>query len=377
MRMIRPRFTSPLHDARVAMVLGIALGCCLTVAFVTGLFSHFLQHPGPLAWPSRPAGLYRVTQGVHVFTGIAAVPLLLAKLWAVSPRLWQWARPSGWSGWADVAVRRTCTALLVGGALFQLSSGLLNIVYWYPWSFFFTTAHYWTAYLLAGALLVHVVRVTGARRGPMLPGPPAGAVPSPDGGGPGRRRFLGAVGAASATLVLATVGETVTPLRGLALLAPRSPDVGPQGVPVNKTAVAAKVRVPVGYRLRVRGVVARETAWTLARLGELPQHTVELPIACVEGWSATARWTGVRLRDLLDAAGVAPDARVRVESLQHGGLYRTSEIGPRHWHDEATLLALRCNGEVLAADHGYPCRLIAPNRPGVQQTKWVTELVVR
>ena len=43
---------------------------------------------------------------------------------------------------------------------------------------------------------------------------------------------------------------------------------------------------------------------------------------------------------------------------------------------ETTLLALRCNGEVLHIDHGYPTRLIAPNRSGVLQTKWVGRLEV-
>ncbi|MET0767323.1 MAG: molybdopterin-dependent oxidoreductase [Aeromicrobium sp.] len=40
------------------------------------------------------------------------------------------------------------------------------------------------------------------------------------------------------------------------------------------------------------------------------------------------------------------------------------------------MLALQLNGETLSLDHGYPCRLIAPNRPGVFQTKWVRRLEV-
>lgn len=48
-----------------------------------------------------------------------------------------------------------------------------------------------------------------------------------------------------------------------------------------------------------------------------------------------------------------------------------------HTADPQTLLALRINGEDLAPDHGYPCRIIAPNRPGVLQTKWVSRLEVR
>src|SRR3954470_13695389 len=80
----------PRRGTRTAAVLGIALGACFTICFLTGLLSHLIQHPPSwFAWPARPAGLYRVTQGLHVATGIAAIPLLLAKLWAVYPRLFQ------------------------------------------------------------------------------------------------------------------------------------------------------------------------------------------------------------------------------------------------------------------------------------------------
>jgi DMSO/TMAO reductase YedYZ molybdopterin-dependent catalytic subunit len=41
------------------------------------------------------------------------------------------------------------------------------------------------------------------------------------------------------------------------------------------------------------------------------------------------------------------------------------------------LIALRLNGEALHLDHGYPARLIAPNRPGVLQTKWISRITVR
>jgi DMSO/TMAO reductase YedYZ molybdopterin-dependent catalytic subunit len=67
---------------------------------------------------------------------------------------------------------------------------------------------------------------------------------------------------------------------------------------------------------------------------------------------------------------------VRVESLQHGSAYRTSLLTDAQALDRDTLLALRVDGEPLHLDHGYPARLIAPNRPGVEQTKWVTRLMV-
>ena len=81
--------------------------------------------------------------------------------------------------------------------------------------------------------------------------------------------------------------------------------------------------------------------------------------------------------DLLVLAG-AGDAEtgVQVESLQRGGRYRRSTLNSSHVRDPETLLALEVNGERLHLDHGYPVRLIAPNLPGVLQTKWVARLVV-
>ena len=73
-------------------------------------------------------------------------------------------------------------------------------------------------------------------------------------------------------------------------------------------------------------------------------------------------------------AGAPNDATVEVHSLQRG--YGTV-LDPAFVADGDTLLATQVNGAVLHLDHGYPCRLIAPNRPGTMQTKWVARLVVR
>ncbi|RAY16103.1 molybdopterin-binding protein [Actinomadura craniellae] len=370
------RFTSALHGERVAAWLGVWLGISFTVAFVTGLISHFMQHPpGWAAWPARPVGLYRFTQGLHVIGGLATVPLLLAKLWTVYPKLWRW--PPFRS--PRHAVGRGLIFLLVAGALFQVGTGVLNIAYWYPFPFFFTTAHYWTAYVLFGALLIHAADEWAKVRRHV----PGGSLDRPlrprSAEDRTRRGFFASVAAACGLVALTTAGEAFTPLARLAVLAPRRPGVGPQGLPVNKSAAAAGVTaaaVDPGWRLAVTGDVARELSLSLAELQALPQRTARLPISCVEGWSAEGTWSGVRLRDLLRRAGAPDGARVRVESLERGGRYRTSTVDPPHWHDPLTLLALRLNGEPLDLDHGRPCRLIAPNRPGVLQTKWVTRLVV-
>jgi len=390
-------FPSRLHHPRVAALLGLWLGAAFAVCFATGLISHFMQHPPSwLDWPSRPVNLYRLTQGIHVITGLTCVPLLLAKLWTVYPRLWEWPPLRS----VAHAAERLSVLPLVAGAIFQLATGIANIAQWYRFRFFFTVTHYWVAWITIGALAVHVaaklavVRANvgpGRARGPVpdapvpdavtrdVPGPgvPDPGVPAEPAGGGLSRRGLGiAVGTAVGVIAVTNAGQFVPGLAAVDLLAPRRPDVGPQHLPVNRTAAAARVvtvaRDP-GFRLDVVG--PRPYSLTLAELLGWERHTVRLPITCVEGWSADATWHGPRLRDLLDAAGVPPDATVRVESLERGG-YGKSEVRPPHARDPLTLLATGLNGADLGLDHGYPARLIAPDRPGVLQTKWVHRVVM-
>ena len=67
---------------------------------------------------------------------------------------------------------------------------------------------------------------------------------------------------------------------------------------------------------------------------------------------------------------------LRVHSLQERGAFRRHRDLLAFAGDPRTLLALQLNGDDLDIDHGFPCRLIAPNRPGVCQTKWVTRIEV-
>ena len=73
------RDADDVRDARTAAWLGAALGIAFGVCFATGVWSHVAQNP-PAWYPPRPAGLYRLTQGVPVVTGTAAIPLLVATL---------------------------------------------------------------------------------------------------------------------------------------------------------------------------------------------------------------------------------------------------------------------------------------------------------
>ncbi len=370
----RRAFPSRLRSPRLTAQLGLALGIAFSISFLTGLLSHLIQHPPDwFAWPSRPVWLYRVTQGLHVATGLAIIPILAAKLWSVYPKLFTWPplRDIGH------ALARGSIVVLGAAALFQLVTGLLNIAYWYtPMPFAFIASHYWVAWLVIGSILLHVALKLPIIRGALSRQRPL-AAPAVDGDVPilTRRGLLAAVAGAVGVVTLATVGQTVRPLKGVSVLAPRRPDVGPQGLPVNTSAQAAGVLDVLSdpaYRLVLNGP-AGETMFTLDQLATMPQSTVDLPITCVEGWSADGTWTGVRIRELVALAGGDPDhASVLVQSLQQGSPYSTSILDASHTADPLSILALRLNGGPLDRDHGYPARLIAPNRPGVMQTKWVT-----
>jgi hypothetical protein len=375
-------FSSRLRSPAVAARIGAWLAVCFGTAFVTGLYSHYAQaHVWWEPYPTRPVWLYRVTQGLHVLSGTAAVPLLLVKLWTVFPRLFQRVPRASVRELAVHTLERASIAVLVATAIFQLASGLANASQWYPWSFSFRATHYAVAWVAIGALLLHVgVKLPVIRRAlqsPVEDGSLDRPTTRPVSTGLSRRGLLRTTWLAAGLAVLASAGSTVPALRRVSVFGVRSGD-GPQQLPVNKSARAAGVTATAfdpDYRLTLE-YDGHRAAISRGDLQAMGQTTVVLPIACVEGWSAGATWTGVRVRDLLDLVGAPAGSDVRVVSLQPSGPYRETLLQGSFADDPLTLLALRVNGETLSIDHGYPCRLIAPDRPGVLQTKWVTRIEV-
>jgi DMSO/TMAO reductase YedYZ molybdopterin-dependent catalytic subunit len=388
---------SPLRGPWLTTVLGTLLLGGVTVVALTGFLSHAAYEPGlgrngivdpsrdlPLGigWPAAPAWLYALTQGLHVNVGLATVPLLLAKLWSVIPRLFAWPPVTS----PAQAIERASITLLVASAGFEFATGIINAQNYYPFNFSFVVAHYYGGVVFIASLAVHIVvklpvmvRAYRERGGHGLPEPP-----DPDGlvaRDPApptitRRGLLGFVGAGSGLLLLVNAGQSIGgPLRPLALLAPRGgdPGPGPNGFHVNKTAAGARITPEMtgdAYRLVLRSG-DRALRLSRAQLLAMEQRTETLPIACVEGWTTTQRWTGVPLATLAGVVGAAGASELLVESLQPRGGFRQATLSRTQFGNERALLALKVNGADLSLDHGFPARVIVPALPGVHNTKWV------
>jgi DMSO/TMAO reductase YedYZ molybdopterin-dependent catalytic subunit len=406
----RPTFwRSPLRGPWMTTILGLLLLGGVTVVALTGFLSHAAYMPSlganaivpvdrdlPLTfgWPTSPSWLYALTQGLHVNVGLVVVPLLLAKLWSVIPRLFAWPPAAS----AAEALERLSIALLVGSALFQFASGIANMQNWYPFAFNFVVAHYYGAVVFVASLVLHIaIKVPVMRRAlrereglaPLReslaqtrPEPPDAhglVAVAPAAATLSRRGLLGLVGVGSATLLVANVGESIGgPLRGTALLAPRrATGKGPNGFPINKTARAARITPAMtgpDWRLEVLGPDGATRTLDRAALLAMDLRTEHLPIACVEGWSTTQEWQGVRLLDLAALVGGQDAPALTVESLQQRGVLRRATLSHHQHRDDRALLALRVNGVDLSPDHGYPARIIVPGLPGVHNTKWVARL---
>lgn len=141
---------------------------------------------------------------------------------------------------------------------------------------------------------------------------------------------------------------------------------------------AGYVRMQAGgfadWRLVVDGMVARPASLSLGELRSYPSRSQITHLACEEGWSFIAEWTGVPLSHVLDVTGAVPHARFVV--------YRS--IQPDWWDSvdmadalhPQTLVTYGMNGGDLPLGHGGPLRLRVPRQLGYKSVKYITRLTV-
>jgi DMSO/TMAO reductase YedYZ molybdopterin-dependent catalytic subunit len=389
--------------------LGVLLVPSIAVIALTGFVSHWAYYPElpgnatsnpafdipvffhfPQSWPSWD---YAVTQGIHVTLGLVTLPLVLAKLWSVIPKLFKLPRVRTLAG----ALERFSLVLLVGSVLIEFVTGIFAVEDYFPFQIDFYQVHYYGAWVFGTMFVLHacvklpVVRRAYRERGALAPlrerlqdtkPEPAGSselVPvNPAAPTISRRGLLAMVGGASLTIFAVQIGQVVGgPLRQLALLAPRGRvfGTGPNDFPITHTAATSGITSAMtgdGWRVNVVG--ARTATFSRQQLLDMPQATETLTIGCTEGWSTTQHWTGVRLVDLARAVGAPPGSILRALSLESSGPGANVAMAHDLWNDRRALLALRVNGADLSLDHGYPARVMLVGGIGEHNTKWVSEL---
>jgi DMSO/TMAO reductase YedYZ molybdopterin-dependent catalytic subunit len=190
----------------------------------------------------------------------------------------------------------------------------------------------------------------------------------------GRRVFLGMVGLGAAGIVVGSkvqsaLGRVLQPVSnatgGLTSLIPGSDTFRIYTVTDGFPRVA-----PDAYRLKVTGLVDQPMDLTLDQLQALPRTTLVRDFQCVTGWRVPkVRWDGVRLADLLDAAGVQSSARaLAFDSFD--GVYTESLTLDQARRDDV-MVAYRFENGPISTEHGGPARLYIAPMYGYKSAKWL------
>ena len=127
---------------------------------------------------------------------------------------------------------------------------------------------------------------------------------------------------------------------------------------------------PAVWRLEVSGMVRRPLSLSLSDLAAMPRVTLRLRHYCIEGWTAVAAWTGVRLAEIARVAG-ADTAAGFVDFRSFDAGYWSSWDRESALHPQ-TLIAIGLNGSWLAPGHGAPARLYSNLKYGYKSVKYLT-----
>ena len=289
--------------------------------------------------------------------------------------------------------------LLVGGILFEIATGVLNIQYDYIFGFSFYTAHYYGAWVFIAGFVVHVAiklprMITGLRsrsfrtelrtsRADTQPEPPdpdglVAANPAPP--TLSRRGALALVGAGSLFVAVLTAGQTIGGFtRGAALLLPRGRSLRqwPQRFPGQPNRCGRRDHAR-RYRQRLAVDTARPGGAAAAGPGGPRWRCPSTPPSC----RSPASRAGQPPRPGAESgSGIWPPSpayptRPEPRCGRWNGLApsTTPSCRPIRCGNPDSLLALRVNGVDLSPDHGYPARIIVPALPGVHNTKWVRSI---
>jgi hypothetical protein len=319
----------------------------IAAQLVTGLLSLRAGSPptAPLFW-------------LHGLLGCALLAAVILKLRRSLPGALAGRR---WGKLAVASLLATLTlGALIGGIAWVASGRILAIGGWTV-----LTIHVILGLALIPIALLHLV----PRRWRLLR-PSRG---SPSGRRISRRTLLGAAGLGVAGAAIWVTTNLLDTVQGGVRRFTGSRWLPDGGIPP-PTTFFGEPAPPLeedAWRLAVHGRVQRPLELGAIGLAELPRATSHAVLDCTAGWAMRTQWEGVSLGELLARARPLPGARgVTVRSAT--GWYCRMPL------DEArdALLATHVAGQPLPRGNGAPCRLVAPDRRGLEWVKWVVEVEV-
>ena len=127
------------------------------------------------------------------------------------------------------------------------------------------------------------------------------------------------------------------------------------------------------WRLEVSGTVKNPLSLTLNDLVRMPSVSQRVDHFCVEGWTARAEWTGVRVSHLARLAGATPDAQY-VDFQSFDSDYHESWDMESAMHPQ-TIIAYGMDRRMLGPGHGAPARVHSPVKLGYKSTKYLTRVL--
>jgi len=130
----------------------------------------------------------------------------------------------------------------------------------------------------------------------------------------------------------------------------------------------------VDWRLAVDGMVERPASLSIADLKSYPSRSQITHLACEEGWSYIAEWTGVPLSHVLDTVGIRPQAKYVVYFSMQKGWWDSIDMDDA-LHPQ-TLVAYGLNGGALPVGNGGPLRMRVPRQLGYKNVKYITRMTV-
>jgi DMSO/TMAO reductase YedYZ molybdopterin-dependent catalytic subunit len=138
----------------------------------------------------------------------------------------------------------------------------------------------------------------------------------------------------------------------------------------------APVVSSAGWKLSIRGAVAKPLVLSYDEISALPQKVLPVTLECAEnavggGLVSHAEWTGVAFASLLDRA--QPDSAAKFVRLSGADGFSRSLPISKAIHPD-TLIAYQMNGEKLPPNHGFPLRAVIPGWYGMDSVKWLREV---